>query len=48
MGIYEYSDIFMNTNNHECLGSDPSYRYRETQFRAIYGVRVSDNLRNVG
>ena len=24
MGIYEYSDIFMNTNNHECLGSDPA------------------------
>jgi hypothetical protein len=23
MGIHEYSDIFMNTNNHECLGSDP-------------------------
>jgi hypothetical protein len=22
MGIHEYSDIFMNTNNHECLGSD--------------------------
>jgi hypothetical protein len=25
MGIYEYSDIFMNTNNHECLGSDRLY-----------------------
>jgi len=22
MSIHEYSDIFMNTNNHECLGSD--------------------------
>jgi hypothetical protein len=28
MGIHEYSDIFMNTNNHECLGSDHTYYQR--------------------
>jgi hypothetical protein len=31
MSIHEYSDIFMNTNNHECLGSDLRGKVRELE-----------------